>query len=285
MTQVGPSLLRSTGDLGSPLRTVMAHAARMLMLGRHVLLPLGLAATFLAVWEFGTRAAHVSRMIVVPPSDVWNVIHESFPILLQQSVPTVVEIVTGFVLASVIGIVVGVGIVLSRRLRQALYPHVLIFQLIPKVALAPLFIVWFGVGSTSRLALAVFIAFFPVVISTATGLMSADRDIIRMAAAATASPWQIFFHVRVPYALPHVFAGLKVALTMAIIGVIVGEFVTAQAGLGYIIMMASSAAETPLVFAAIALLCAAGLLLYGAVALAEVAIERRLGVTITTGEF
>jgi NitT/TauT family transport system permease protein len=263
----------------------MARAASTLAPGRRVLLPLALAAAFLGFWEFGTRAAHISSMIIVPPSDVWRVIRSSFDILLRQSIPTVVETVTGFVLASVIGVVIGIAIVLSRRLRQAVYPHILIFQLIPKVALAPLFIVWFGVGSTSRLALAVFIAFFPVVIATATGLMSADRQVIRMAAAATASPWQIFRHVRVPYALPHVFAGLKVALTMAIIGVIVGEFVTAQAGLGYIIMMASSSAETALVFAAIVLLCAAGLVLYGAVALVELAIERRLGVSITTSEF
>jgi len=87
-----------------------------------------------------------------------------------------------------------------------LYPHILTFQLIPKVALAPLFIVWFGVGPTSRLSLAVFMAFFPVVISTLTGLVSADRNIVRMAAAQTASPWQIFYSVRIPYALPHIFA-------------------------------------------------------------------------------
>ncbi|MBO0712899.1 MAG: ABC transporter permease [Acetobacteraceae bacterium] len=263
----------------------MAQAVDMFVLGRRILLPLALAAAFLAFWEFGTRAAHISTMIVVPPSAVWQVIQASFNILLQQSIPTVVETVTGFATASLIGIIIGVGIVLSRRLRQAIYPHILLFQLIPKVALAPLFIVWFGVGSTSRLTLAVFIAFFPVVIATATGLMSADRHVVRMAAAAMASPWQVFRHVRVPYALPHVFAGLKVALTMAIIGVIVGEFVTAQAGLGYIIMMASSSAETALVFAAIVLLCAAGLVLYGIVALAELAIERRLGVSVTTSEF
>jgi NitT/TauT family transport system permease protein len=185
----------------------------------------------------------------------------------------------------VIGIVSGTALVLSRRVRQALYPHILTFQLIPKVALAPLFIVWFGVGPTSRLALAVFIAFFPVVISTATGLITADRNVVRMAVSQTATPWQIFYYVRIPYALPHIFAGLKVAVTLAMIGVIVGEFVTAQSGLGYIIMMASSAADTALVFAAIALLCAFGLLLYGAVAFAEWLIDRHLGVSVTSNEF
>jgi NitT/TauT family transport system permease protein len=254
-------------------------------LGPRVLLPVLFAGAVGLVWEFGTRAANISPLVIVPLSAVWRVITTSFGILFQQSIPTVVETLIGFALASVIGIVLGTLLLLSRRVRQALYPHILTFQLIPKVALAPLFIVWFGVGPTSRLSLAVFMAFFPVVISTLTGLVSADRNIVRMAAAQTASPWQIFHSVRVPYALPHIFAGLKVAVTMAMIGVIVGEFITAQAGLGYIIMMASSAADTALVFAAIILLCAAGLALYGAVALAEWLIERRMGISITTSEF
>jgi NitT/TauT family transport system permease protein len=250
-----------------------------------VLLPILFAGAVALIWEFGTRAANISPLVIVPLSAVWRVITTSFGILFQQSIPTVVETLIGFALASVIGIVLGSLLLLSCRVRQALYPHILTFQLIPKVALAPLFIVWFGVGPTSRLSLAVFMAFFPVVISTLTGLVSADRNIVRMASAQTASPWQIFLSVRVPYALPHIFAGLKVAVTMAMIGVIVGEFITAQAGLGYIIMMASSAADTALVFAAIILLCAAGLALYGAVALAEWLIERRMGISITTSEF
>jgi NitT/TauT family transport system permease protein len=272
-------------DVGGAVMNTITRAWRSLALIRRVLLPVLLAAAVVLVWEFGTRAAHISPMVVVPPSAVWQVIAASSGILLQQAVPTVEETLIGFALASVIGVVLGTALVLSHRVRQALYPHILAFQLIPKVALAPLFIVWFGVGPTSRLSLAVFMAFFPVVISTATGLMSADRNVVRMATSATASPWQIFTSVRVPYAMPHIFSGLKVAVTMAMIGVIVGEFVTAQAGLGYIIMMASSAAETALVFAAIIFLCVAGIALYGAVALAEWLIERRMGVSITTSEF
>jgi NitT/TauT family transport system permease protein len=285
MAQVGPSPLPSAPDLGRAVDNLVAPMLRPLALGRRVLLPVLFAGAVGLIWEFGTRAANISPLVIVPLSAVWRVITTSFGILFQQSIPTVVETLIGFALASVIGIVLGTLLLLSRRVRQALYPHILTFQLIPKVALAPLFIVWFGVGPTSRLSLAVFMAFFPVVISTLTGLVSADRNVVRMAAAQTASPWQIFYSVRVPYALPHIFAGLKVAVTMAMIGVIVGEFITAQAGLGYIIMMASSAADTALVFAAIILLCAAGLVLYGAVALAEWLIERRMGISITTSEF
>ncbi|HEY6830903.1 MAG TPA: ABC transporter permease [Pseudolabrys sp.] len=285
VARANTSPLPLPNDVGGAVMNTITRAWRSLALIRRVLLPVLLAAAVVLVWEFGTRAAHISPMVVVPPSAVWQVIAASSGILLQQAVPTVEETLIGFALASVIGVVLGTALVLSHRVRQALYPHILAFQLIPKVALAPLFIVWFGVGPTSRLSLAVFMAFFPVVVSTATGLMSADRNVVRMAASATASPWQIFTSVRVPYAMPHIFSGLKVAVTMAMIGVIVGEFVTAQAGLGYIIMMASSAAETALVFAAIVLLCVAGLALYGAVALAEWLIERRMGVSITTSEF
>jgi NitT/TauT family transport system permease protein len=252
---------------------------------RHVLLPVALATAVALVWEVGTRIAHVSPMILVPPSAVWEVIAASFPILMQQAVPTVAETVIGFLLAAVVGMLLGTLLVLSNALRRALYPHVLLFQLIPKIAIAPLFIVWFGVGSSSRLCLAVFMAFFPVVVATATGLVSADRQMLRLAEATTASTWQIFRHVRLPYALPHLFAGLKVALTLSMIGVIVGEFVTAQAGLGYIVTVATSSAETSLALAAIVLLCAVGLVLYGLLAALEWWVGQRLGVSITTNEF
>jgi NitT/TauT family transport system permease protein len=285
MARIHVSPLPSSPDFANALKTMMARVLRSLAFSRRILLPVLFAGAVGLVWEFGTRAAHVSSLVIVPPSAVWRVITTSFPILLRQSIPTIEETLVGFALAAAIGIFAGTALVLSRRLRQALYPHILTFQLIPKVALAPLFIVWFGVGSTSRLTLAVFLAFFPVVISTSTGLMSADRNVVRMAESQTASSWQIFHSIRVPYAVPHIFAGLKVAVTMAIIGIVVGEFVTAQAGLGYIIMMAASAAETALVFAAIILLCAFGLLLYGLVALIELLIERRMGISITTSEF
>jgi NitT/TauT family transport system permease protein len=281
----GAAPLALTQDLRRAGGFSRTHLLRRLAQSRRVLLPVLFACAVALVWEFGTRAANLSALVIVPPSAVWRVIATSHGILLQQSVPTVEETIIGFALASVIGVTVGTALVLSRRVRQALYPHILTFQLIPKVALAPLFIVWFGVGPTSRLSLAVFLAFFPVVISTATGLVSADRNVVRMAESQTATPWQIFHSVRIPYAMPHIFAGLKVAVTMAMIGVIVGEFVTAQAGLGYIIMMASSAADTALVFAAIFLLCAFGLALYGAVAFLEWIIERRMGISITTSEF
>jgi NitT/TauT family transport system permease protein len=255
------------------------------LLGRQILLPVLLAAIVLIAWEYGTRWAHVSPMVLVPPSAVYELMSTAWPILLQQTWPTLIETIVGFFVATVVGVTLGGAIVLSRRVQQALSPHILLFQLIPKVALAPLFIIWLGVGPTSRLAFAVFLGFFPIVIATSTGLMSADSGPLRLCRALTGSRWQAFWSIRIPYAIPHIFAGLKVSVTMTMIGVIVGEFVTAQEGLGYIIMFASSAAETALVFAAIGLLCVIGLVLYGLVAAAEWAVQRRLGVSVTTSEF
>ena len=276
-----PTSERSSGGLQTGVK-VLGH---VLVAGRRIILPLLLAALVALAWEYGTQAAHLSTLIIVPPSAVWKVLERSIGILWLQTIPTVTETLTGFALASIVGLALGSALVMSKRVRQTLYPHLLLFQLIPKVALAPLFIVWFGVGPTSRLSLAVFMAFFPIVISTVAGLMSADSGALRMARSVTASTWQIFYSVQFPFALPHIFAGLKIGVTMAMIGVIVGEFVTAQAGLGYIIMMASSAADTALAFAAIGLLCAAGLILYGAVSLLEWLIERRMGISITSNEF
>jgi NitT/TauT family transport system permease protein len=240
-------------------------------LGRLVLLPLLFALTVFVAWELFCRASRVSPLLP-PPSAVWSVLSENWGILFQQSVPTTLETITSFAVATLLGVALAVAITFSAWVREALYPNIVMFQLIPKIALAPLFIVWLGVGSRSCIVIAIFIAFFPVVISTATGLVSAKPEVIQLCRSLTASEWQMFRLARFPYAMPFVFAGMKVAVTMAMIGVIVGEFITAQTGLGYIIMFASSAGETATVLAAIVLLCGIGLALFSLVALGEIAV-------------
>ncbi|MBJ3775627.1 ABC transporter permease [Acuticoccus mangrovi] len=253
-------------------------------LRRLILAPLFFLAVMVAL-EIGVPLSGVSSMTMVPPSAVIEALQQHYAILLQQAVPTLKEVVMGFALASLLGIVLGAAIASSERVRQALYPNMVFFQVIPKIALAPLFIVWLGVGTPSRLAFAVFIAFFPIAVSTATGLSSTSRDALRLCRSLTASPWQTFLAVRFPYAVPYIFAGLKVGVTMSVIGIVVGEFVTAQAGLGYIVMFTSSAAETALALSAILLLCGIGVGLFLLVSLAEFVVVRRLGAPIPAGEF
>lgn len=260
-----------------PLRRIAPHL-------RRIGLPLAFFALVLIAWEAAVRATGASSMVIVPPSAVVAVLAQHHAILAIHALPTFLETATGFALAAALGIALGTAIAASERVRQAIYPNMVLFQVIPKVALAPLFIVWLGVGSPSRLAFAVFIAFFPVAVATAAGLSGTSRTALRLCRSLTASGWQTFVFVRFPFAVPYIFAGLKVGVTMAVIGVVVGEFVTAQAGLGYIVMFASSAAETALAFAAILLLCAVGLVLYGVVALAELAARRALGAPMPAGE-
>ena len=172
-----PALKRFADRLGD------VHA-----IGRRVLLPTLVAAVVLVAWEYGVKLAHVPPMILAPPSAVWAVLEANPAILFRQSLPTLASALIGFGLAASLGIVLGAALVLSQSVRKALYPYVLILQLIPKIALAPLFIVWLGVGPTSRLSFAVFMAFFPVVISTMAGLLSADRSVVRLSESLTASP-------------------------------------------------------------------------------------------------
>ena len=252
-------------------------------IGRSVLLPLGFAVLATIAWEILCRVARISPLLLPPPSAVWTVLAENSEILFQHALPTTIETVVSFGLATVLGVALAVAITFSAWVREALYPNIVMFQLIPKIALAPLFIVWFGVGSRSCIVVAIFIAFFPVVVSTATGLVSAKPEVLLLCRSLTASEWQMFRLARFPYAMPFVFAGMKVGVTMAMIGVIVGEFITAQAGLGYIIMFASSAGETATVLAAIVLLCGIGLALFGLVALGELALQRWYGGEMPVG--
>ena len=267
----------------TPVRLAGSDPDGWWRIGRSVLLPVGFAMLATIAWELLCRATRISPLLLPPPSAVWTVLAENSEILFQHALPTMIETVVSFGLATLLGVALAIAITFSAWVREALYPNIVMFQLIPKIALAPLFIVWLGVGSRSCIVVAIFIAFFPVVVSTATGLVSAKPEVLLLCRSLTASEWQMFRLARFPYAMPFVFAGMKVGVTMAMIGVIVGEFITAQAGLGYIIMFASSAGETATVLAAIVLLCGIGLALFGLVALGELALQRWYGGEMPVG--
>jgi NitT/TauT family transport system permease protein len=262
--------------LAAPVRPFISGET-VWRLGRTIGLPLGFAILSVIAWEILCRVARISPELLPPPSSVWRVLSGNPEILIEQAIPTTIEIVVSFAIATAVGVLLAIAITFSVAVREALYPNIVMFQVIPKIALAPLFIVWLGVGSRSCITVGVFIAFFPMVVSTATGLVSAKPDVLQLCRSLTASEWQIFRLARFPYAMPYIFAGMKVGVTMAMIGVIVGEFITAQAGLGYIIMFASSAGETATVLAAIVVLCAIGLVLYGLVGLGELLVQRWYG--------
>ena len=245
---------------------------------RSILLPTLLAVSVLFLWEMIVHLNNIPQVILPAPTAILKIISAQHEILLRHAVPTILEAAGGFLIASVLGIALAVWLSYSRLAREALYPNLVFFQLIPKIALAPLFIIWLGIGTESRLAFSVFISFFPIVIATNAGFANVDRNMLKLCQSLTATEWQTFSSVKFPSALPYIFSGMKVAMTLAIIGVIIGEFITAQKGLGYLIVFATARAETGVAMAAIVVLCAGGLLLYGVVALAENLANRRYGV-------
>jgi len=242
-----------------------------------IVLPILTPVVLLLIWQWAIGYFNVPPSLLPAPTVVFERLQETFPLLIGHAWPTTVESVLSFALATVFGVGLAILTVYWRLFAISMYPTIIFFQLIPKIALAPLFIVWLGIDMPSRLAFAVFISFFPVVIATETGLRSTPPDMLRLCTALTATGWQVFTSVRLPYAIPHIFSGMKIAVTFAIIGVIVGEFISAQKGLGYIIIFASSQADTALILAAIFLLCVIGLALFGLVALAERLARRRYG--------
>jgi NitT/TauT family transport system permease protein len=234
--------------------------------------PIAFAVAGLALWELIVVALGVKPVVMPPPTLIGRVLWTRAPLILEHLWPTLYEIVLGFLLSVAGGVLVAVLITYSTIARKGFYPLIVVSQIVPKVAVAPLLVVWFGLGGTSRLLLAFLIAFFPMVINTATGLTGVDDDLVRMARAYMGGRWQIFAKIRLPHALPLVFGGMKISITLAVIGVVVAEFVAAQRGIGYLIVMANGLLDTPLMMAAIVALSAMGLALYGAIALIERAV-------------
>ena len=269
-------ITRGTGSEAGMLSGSHPYRLAVLRL-RGVILPTLLALSVLLVWEVSVRLGSIPSVILPAPSEIARVIFEQHEILFRHAVPTILESAGGFVIASVLGIMLAVWLSYSPIARDALYPNLIFFQLIPKIALAPLFIIWLGIGAQSRLAFSVFISFFPIVIATTAGFSNVDSNMIRLCQSLTATQWQTFCSIKFPSALPYIFSGMKVAMTLSIIGVIIGEFITAQKGLGYLIVFATARAETTVAMAAIVVLCLGGLLLYGLVALAESIAHKHYG--------
>jgi NitT/TauT family transport system permease protein len=244
---------------------------------RPAILPLAFAGALLAVWQAVAVLAGFPKVILPAPSDILAALVGDFAEICRQAVPTVRDTVLGFALATVIGVGLAALMSFSRLFRNAVYPLVIVIQLVPKIAWTPLFIVWAGIGTPARLTIATFIAFFPIFVAMVAGLDSTDGSLVRLCRALTATRWRIFWLVRFPAAMPYLFAGLKIAITLAVIGVIVAEFISSSEGLGFLILKSAALLRTDLILAAIAVLCAAGLAGYGAIHLGEVAVRRWRG--------
>jgi len=232
---------------------------------------LGMAA-ILAIWQLYVYVSGISRIVLPSPLDILRVSITRFDLLLQQTWPTMIESVAGFGLALAIGIPLAVCVANSRLLNLTLYPILVATQSVPKVAIAPIILVWFGLGMQSKLAIAFLVAFFPIVVDTATGLRATPPGLLELARSLRASPLQVFMKVQMPSALPFIFAGAKVAITLAVIGAVIGEFVGSVNGLGNLLLTANSQLDGPLAWAALIWLSVLGILLFVAVSITERAV-------------
>jgi NitT/TauT family transport system permease protein len=221
------------------------------------------------VWWYIADREIVPNYQVPRPMEVYHTFRDQWPLLAQSAGVTLYETVLGFVLSVVIGLATAVFIVYSPAFDRAVFPLVLFAQVVPKIAIAPLLIVWFGTEMKPKVILAVLIAFFPVVISGVAGLRSTDPELLDLSATMGASRWQTFRKIRFPNSLPHLMAGVKVAVTLAVVGAVVGEFIGSSEGLGYVLLLAHGNLDSPLLYADLILMSAIGIALFVVVDIAE----------------
>jgi NitT/TauT family transport system permease protein len=237
---------------------------------------LGLAG-LLAAWHLYVVVFRIPMAVLPPPVAVWDATVKNWPLLVSEGRITLLESVYGFLLAFVLGVPLAVAISSSRTLNLIFYPLLIATQSLPKVALAPLLLVWLGTGIESKLAIAWLVAFFPIVVDTATGLRNTPAEFLDLATSVRATGWQTFWKIRFPAALPFVISGAKVAITLAVIGAVIGEFVGSSEGLGNLLLVANSQVNIALAFAALFGLGVLGIGLYAAVAGVELALKPWFG--------
>ena len=221
------------------------------------------------VWDVVIRLFHIPPYQIPKPADVIETLWNDWPNLLAQSVPTTIATMQGFILSALFGIPMAMLIVGSRTVESYVYPLLVFSQSIPKIAIAPLFVVWFGFGMLPKVLSAFLLGFFPVVVSAVQGFKSVEPDMLDLARAMEASRLQIFRMVRLPHALPAIFSGLKVSITLAVVGAVVGEFVGSNSGLGFVLQRSIGNFELPTMFAALVMLSLIGVILFWIVDLIE----------------
>jgi NitT/TauT family transport system permease protein len=234
--------------------------------GPPILITIGL----LAAWEVGIDILRVPSFLLPKPSAVAARFFNVAKVVMPHVWVTLFEAVVGLLAAGVISIVLAVGIVHSRLVQRTVYPYAVATKVVPIIAIAPLLTVWFGFGFEPKIITAVLVSYFPILVNTVKGLQSADRQMVRLMRSLFATRYQIFTKISVKYSLPYVFAGFRISSTLSVIGAIVGEFVGADRGLGFFLIIAQSELDVEKMFVGVALCALLGLSLF----LLVVALER-----------
>jgi NitT/TauT family transport system permease protein len=243
-------------------------AASLRNLSRYVV-PAATVAGAVILWELASRVLRIPKFIMPAPSEIATEAWEWRYRFIGHSWVTLYETLGGFALSIVVGVPLATLIVYSPSMRRALYPLIVLLQAVPKIAVAPVLLLVIGYGEIPKMIVAFLVAFFPIVVDTATGLAATPPELLELSRSYRASAFKTFVKVRFPMALPFVFSGLKVAITLAVIGAVVGEFIGSDKGLGYVILSATSYWKTELAFASMILLSLIAIMLFGAVCLVE----------------
>jgi NitT/TauT family transport system permease protein len=243
----------------APLRAWLINSAPVL----------GIFLAIFLLWELACRTLHVPDFVLPSPSMIIDKIIGSWQLLLVNGLVTAEEIVLGFGLSVVIGIPLAVLVVYSRIFERVAFPFMVSLQTIPKVALAPILVMWLGYGIMPKIMVAFLISFFPIVIGAVVGMRSTEKEMIYLVQSMGANELTTFLKIRLPRALPSIFGGLKVGIGQAVVGATVGEFIAAESGLGYLQLISQVRLDTTLLFAAVVVLSLLGVLLFNIVAWIE----------------
>jgi NitT/TauT family transport system permease protein len=231
--------------------------------------PFGMLALLILLWDLAIRLFQIPAYLIPPPWDVVTAFGLEGPMLLREAVPTTVATLGGFLFSALFGIPAAMLIAGSRTVESYVYPLLVFSQSIPKVAIAPLFVVWFGFGIAPKIITAFLLGFFPVVVAGVQGFKALDTDMRDLARSMKCTRWQMFTLVSLPNALPAIFSGLKVSVTLAVVGAVVGEFVGSNSGIGFVLQRSIGNFELPTMFAALVLLALIGVVLFWIIDLVE----------------
>ncbi|HEX7722714.1 MAG TPA: ABC transporter permease [Pyrinomonadaceae bacterium] len=227
-----------------------------------VLIPTVTLFALLGLWQLADSLFQFNRIILPSPAEIGAAFIANYLVLFKETGITLIESVAGFLLGGIAAYLLAIAFVHSRTAQQAIYPYAVALKSTPLIAIAPLLVLWFGNGMLSKVVMSALVAFFPILVNAVSGLSAVDREAIDLMKSLSASRWQVLTRIRVPNSLPYLFASLKIASSMAVVGAVIGEFTGSTEGIGHLITSSSYYLETPLMFAAIVMISVAGILFF-----------------------
>ena len=262
-----PEAAAAAATIASPTAQVSERYQAMALAAKRrktmqTLLPWLVAIGVLVLWEIACRAFKIAPFVLPPPSSVAASMIKWWSPLMMNAGQTLMTTMAGFAIAVVVGLVLGVALGSSTMVYHGLYPLIIAFESVPKVAIVPILVLWFGIGTTPAIITSFLIAFFPIAVNVSTGIATVEPELRDVLRALGAKPLDIVKKIGIPRAMPYFFASLKIAITFAFVGSIVSETVGANRGIGHLIMLASSRFDVPLVFAGLVVTSVMGVSMY-----------------------